>query len=80
MQTKYWYVFRRCWGNAPTFRHPSYDSAVREAQRLIEEGIDGEYEILEAVALVKEPPKFIVEKFVLGAPINCDPQPDDIPF
>ena len=79
MQTKYWYVFRR-WGNAPTFRHPSYDSAVREAQRLIEEGIDGEYEILEAVALVREPPKFIVEKFVLGAPINCDPQPDDIPF
>jgi hypothetical protein len=53
---------------------------VREAQRLIEEGIDGEYEILEAVALVREPPKFIVEKFVLGAPINCDPQPDDIPF
>jgi len=79
MQTKYWYVFRR-WGNAPTFRHPSYDSAVREAQRLIEERIEGEYEILEAVALVKEPPKFIVEKFVLGAPINCDPQPDDIPF
>ena len=79
MQTKYWYVFRR-WGSAPTFRHPSYDSAVREAQRLIEERIEGEYEILEAVALVKEPPKFIVEKFVLGAPINCDPQPDDIPF
>lgn len=76
MQTKYWYVYRR-WGNAPSFRHPSYEDALTEAKRLLDQGISGEYEILEAVALVKGPPKYVVEVFEIT---SKQPEYYDIPF
>lgn len=79
MQTRYWYVYQR-WGRGPTHRHFSYDGAAREAQRLIET-IGGEYEILEAVAVVKAAPKYIVEPLYNSETISAEQNPDDgIPF
>ena len=49
-------------GGKPTFRHNSFDEAVREAQRLID-NLGGEYEILEVRAVVKAAPKYIVQEF-----------------
>lgn len=54
-----WYVFRKH-GGAPSYRHPSYESAVEEAKRLIDT-IGGEYEILELKSVVKASPKYVVE-------------------
>lgn len=54
-----WYVFKKH-GGAPSFRHPSYESAVTEAKRLVD-AIGGEYEILELKSVVKPAPKHVVE-------------------
>lgn len=53
-----WYVFKTH-GGAPSYRHPSYESAVEEAKRLVDR-IGGEYEILELKSLVKAAPKHVV--------------------
>ena len=34
MTEKFWYVYKR-WGGAPSYKHASYDEAVREAERLV---------------------------------------------
>lgn len=54
-----WYVFKK-FGGAPSFRHPSYESAVTEAQRLIDM-VGGEYEILKLESVVRPAPKHVVE-------------------
>jgi hypothetical protein len=59
--TSYFYV-SRIGGGKPSFKHNSFDEAVREAQRLIDT-IGGEYEILEARAVVKAAPKYVVDNF-----------------
>ena len=79
MQT-YWYVYKR-WGRAPSFKHPSYEDAVREAQRLIDT-VGGEYEILQAVSVVKAAPKYVVDScrpIVPPAPIITEDD-ENIPF
>lgn len=58
---KYWYVYKR-WGGPPSFKHPDYNSAVREAERLVD-AHGGEYEILESVALVSSAPKYLIRHF-----------------
>lgn len=58
---KYWYVYKR-YGNAPSYKHFSEQSAVDEAVRLLNL-YGGEYEILEAKSFVKAAPTYIVEKF-----------------
>lgn len=78
MQTKFWYVFRR-WGGAPSYKHPSYNSAVEEAQRLIDE-VGGEYEIFECRSIVKKAPRWIVEPTYDSAVIAQEQDPEDCPF
>jgi hypothetical protein len=72
----YWYVYRR-YGGAPSFRHTSYNEAVQEAQRLVDQ-LGGEYEILQAVAIVKAAPKYVVEPLLKAVRIMDDD--DSIPF
>lgn len=67
----YWYVFKR-YGDPPHFRHYSYNSAENEARRLLESH-GGAYEILKVEAVVKEAPKYVVEK-------PSDDNGDPIPF
>jgi hypothetical protein len=55
----YWYVYKK-FGGSPHFKHPSFDSAVAEAKRLVDT-VGGEYEILEATAVVRAAPKHVVE-------------------
>ena len=78
MQTKFWYVFKR-WGGAPSYKHPSYNSAVEEAQRLVED-LGGEYEILECQSIVKAAPKWIVEPLYDVGLISKEQDPQDCPF
>lgn len=59
--TSYFYV-SGIGGGKPSFKHNSFDEAVREAQRLIDT-VGGEYEILEVRAIVKAAPKYVVESF-----------------
>lgn len=66
----YFYV-SKIGGGKPTFRHPSYESAIKEAERLIE-AIGGEYEILEVRAIVKAAPKYVVQDFQEVDHINHD--------
>jgi hypothetical protein len=61
LTTTHWYVYKRG-GGTPFYRHLSYESAVLEAKRLVD-AVGGEFEILEAKALVKEAPKYVVEEF-----------------
>jgi hypothetical protein len=75
--TSYFYV-SRIGGGKPSFKHTSFDEAVREAQRLIDT-IGGEYEILEARAVVKAAPKYVVRNFrriefptIMDAPYSHD--------
>ena len=81
MTAKFWYVYKR-WGGAPSYKHASYDEAVREAERLVDD-VGGEYEILEGVAVVRAAPKYVVESCpypvpIVGSPIGNDD--DHIPF
>ena len=82
MTTKFWYVYKRNGQWPPSYKHTSYDSALQEAQRLV--GIvGGEFEIFEAVAVVREAPKYVVESLpypvpVVGSPVGNDD--DHIPF
>ena len=78
MQTKFWYVFRR-WGGDPSYKHPSYNSAVEEAQRLIDE-VGGEYEIFECRSIVKKAPRWIVEPTYDSVVIAQEQDPEDCPF
>jgi predicted ATP-grasp superfamily ATP-dependent carboligase len=81
MTTKYWYVYK-LWGGPPNYKHPSYDEAVQEAKRLVDT-VGGEYEILEAVAIVKAAPKYVVERLTISTgALNREQDPDDenIPF
>ena len=57
--TNFFYVYK-IGGQRPTFKHPTFNQAVTEAQRLVDT-IGGEYEILEAKAIVKAAPKYVVE-------------------
>ena len=73
MQTKFWYVYKRC-GGAPFYRHYYYDQAVREAQRLVDQ-LGGEYEVLECRAIVKTAPKYVVETLLDAAAIADEQDP-----
>ena len=79
MTEKFWYVYKR-WGGAPSYKHASYDEAVREAGRLVDD-VGGEYEILEGVAIVKPAPKCVVEPLPYPVP-HIAPRNDDdeVPF
>ena len=72
MQTTFWYVYKRE-GGPPRYEHTSYTSAVDEAERLVET-VGGEYEILEAKAIVKAAPRYVVESLVPAVRIM---DPDD---
>jgi hypothetical protein len=78
MQTKFWYVFKRG-GGAPSYRHPTYNSAVEEAQRLVDD-LGGEYEILECQSIVKAAPRWIVEPTQDAGLISKEQDPQDCPF
>lgn len=78
MQTKFWYMFKR-WGRPPSYKHPSYNSAVEEAQKLVDK-LGGEYEILECVSIVKEAPKWLVEPTYDAVVISKEQDPEDYPF
>lgn len=78
MQTKFWYVFKR-FGGAPSYKHPTYNSAVEEAQRLVDE-LGGEYEVLECRSVVKAAPKWIVEPLYDVGLISKEQDPQDCPF
>ena len=71
-------MFKR-WGGAPSYKHPSYNSAVEEAQRLVED-LGGEYEILECQSIVKAAPKWIVEPLYDVGLISKEQDPQDCPF
>lgn len=74
-----WYVFRKR-GGPPSYQHPSYESAVEEAKRLVDT-FGGEYEILELKSVVKTAPKHVVE--VTTGPTRWLPTPydnDKVPF
>ena len=79
MQT-YWYVYKR-WGGPPRHQHLSYEDAVREAQRLIDT-VGGEFEILQAVSVVKAAPKYVVDSCrPVVPPIRVITEDDEnIPF
>jgi hypothetical protein len=81
MQT-YWYVYKR-WGGPPRHQHLSYEDAVREAQRLIDT-VGGEFEILQAVSVVKAAPKYVIEAYspisVVAAALSTPYNDDNIPF
>jgi len=75
----YWYVYRRG-GGVPHHKHLSYEDAVREAQRLIDK-VGGEYEILQAVSLVKAAPKYVVDSCrPVVPPVLMIPDDENIPF
>ena len=77
MTEKFWYVYKR-WGGAPSYKHASYDEAVREAERLVDD-VGGEYEILEGVAVVRAAPKYVVEKLsATSGSIAYEQDPDEI--
>jgi predicted ATP-grasp superfamily ATP-dependent carboligase len=57
--TNFYYVYK-VGGGRPTFHHPTFEQAVSEAQRLVD-SVGGEYEILEARAIVKAAPKYVIE-------------------
>ena len=79
MTAKFWYVYKR-WGGAPSYKHASYDEAVREAGRLVDD-VGGEYEILEGVAVVRAAPKYVVETLTNSVHIMDEQDPDTgIPF
>lgn len=67
--TSYFYV-SKIGGGKPSFKHLSFDEAVREAERLIDT-VGGEYEILEARAVVKPAPKYIVQDFQQSAEFSA---------
>ena len=74
--SKYWYVYKR-FGGPPIFQHASYLGAVEEAKRLVDT-VGGEFEILEAVSVVKAAPKHFIEILRINAYTTTDP--DNIPF
>jgi hypothetical protein len=78
MQTKYWYVYKR-YGGAPNYRHTSYELAVTEAQRLVDQ-LGGEYEILEAVAIVKAAPRYVVENLNQLPSVRLMDEGEGMPF
>jgi hypothetical protein len=79
MQTTFWYVYKRG-GGPPRYEHTSYNNAVDEAERLVET-IGGEYEILEAKAVVKAAPRYVIESLVPAVQIMDEQDPDDgVPF
>lgn len=57
--TNFFYVYK-VGGGRPTFHHTTFEQAVAEAQRLVD-SVGGEYEILEARAIVKAAPKYVIE-------------------
>lgn len=57
--TNFYYVYK-VGGGKPTFHHSTFQQAVEEAQRLVD-SVGGEYEILEARAIVKDAPKYVIE-------------------
>jgi hypothetical protein len=56
--TGYFYV-SKIGGGRPTYKHLSFEAAIKEAERLIDT-IGGEYEILQARAVVRAAPKYVV--------------------
>jgi hypothetical protein len=58
--TNFYYVYK-VGGGRPTFKHPTFQQAVAEAQRLVDT-VGGEYEILDAKAVVKAAPKYVIEE------------------
>ena len=56
--TTYFYV-SKIGGGKPTYRHLSFESAMTEAERLIDT-VGGEYEILQARAVVRAASKYVV--------------------
>lgn len=72
-----WYLFRKH-GGAPSYRHPSYESAVEEAKRLVDTE-SGEYEILELKSVVKAAPKHVVE-VTTGPSRRIAIRNDGVPF
>ena len=78
MQTKSWYVYKR-YGGAPNYRHTSYELAVTEAQRLVDQ-LGGEYEILEAVAIVKAAPRYVVENLNQHHSVHFPDGDGEVPF
>lgn len=61
METFY-YVYK-VGGGRPTYKHETYELALREAQRLID-SVGGEFYILKAEALVKAAPKYVVQETI----------------
>lgn len=58
--TNFYYVYK-VGGGRPTFKHPTFQQAVAEAQRLVDT-VGGEYEILDAKAIVKAAPRYVIEE------------------
>jgi predicted ATP-grasp superfamily ATP-dependent carboligase len=80
--TNFFYVYK-VGGGKPTFHHPTLEQAVEEAQRLVD-SVGGECEILEARAIVKAAPKYVIEALNPSpqAPYHFDQvvEDDSIPF
>jgi hypothetical protein len=79
MQT-YWYVYKT-YGGPPKHRHNFYEDAIEEAKRLVDT-VGGEYEILQAVSVVKAAPKYVVDSCrPVVPPIRVITEDDEnIPF
>jgi limonene-1,2-epoxide hydrolase len=58
---KQWYVFK-VGGGVPRVKHPSYQSALMEAQRM-QGCLGGEFEVLAIEACVKPAPRYVVEDY-----------------
>ena len=57
---QFWYVYNLDSGK-PIYRHQSFESAEKEAQRLIST-VGGTYYILEAESVVEEAPRYVTKK------------------
>ncbi|WP_341989795.1 hypothetical protein [Azorhizobium sp. AG788] len=67
-------------GRAPTFRHPSYEGAMREARRLARMNPSEEFIVLAAVATAKVPDMVKVTPFTGPITVSAQPGDDEIPF
>lgn len=77
--TTYFYV-SKIGGGKPTYRHLSFESAMTEAERLIDT-VGGEYEILEIRATVKAAPKYVMQDYrTFVVPPRQFPANDECPF
>lgn len=52
---KFWMVWNSA-GHAPTFEHPTEQSAKKEAERLLHENPDGQFYVLEAIGVARMKP------------------------